>query len=143
MKNIFFIALSLVMTVLYSCAPAKVLNNYATTTEEIFKLDKGMSVSDVNSVLKSEPKDIYSNTVGSTKVLVYKYRLGYQKVPTNARNNEQYLRGGTPVYKDESNLYVVFDSKTNEMLYFITDSGRKMGKNELNEALKVKLKSAK
>ena len=64
-------------------------------------------------------------------------------MPTSAKNNENYLRGGTPVYKDESNLYAVFDSKTNELIYYITDSGRKMGKNELNEALKLKLKSVK
>jgi len=102
-----------------------------------------MSVSDVNSVLKSEPKDIYSTTAGQTKVLVYRYRHVEQKVPKRARDNENYLRGGTPVYKDEASLYAVFDSKTNELIYYITESGRKMGKNELNEALKLKLKSIK
>jgi hypothetical protein len=29
------------------------------------------------------------------------------------------------------------------MLYFITDNGRKMGKRELNEALKIKLNTTK
>ena len=143
MKKQHIIYIGFLTLALISCGPAKVLNNYATTTEEIFKLEKGMSVSDVNSILKSEPKDIYSTTAGQTKVLVYKYRHNYQKVPTSAKNNENYLRGGTPVYKDESTLYAVFDSKTNELIYYITDSGRKMGKNELNEALKLKLKSVK
>jgi hypothetical protein len=143
MKTINITILSLLASFAISCGPAKVLNNYATTTEEIFKLEKGMSVSDVNSVLKSEPKDIYSTTAGQTKVLVYKYRHGYQKVPTSTRNNENYLRGGTPVYKEEASLYAVFDAKTNELIYYITDSGRKMGQNELNEALKLKLKSVK
>jgi hypothetical protein len=53
------------------------------------------------------------------------------------------LRGGQSVYKDEGNLYVVFSSDKNEMLYFITDNGRKMGKRELNEALKIKLNTTK
>ena len=71
MKNINILLGMMISLLAISCGPAKVLNNYATTTEEIYKLEKGMSVSDVNSVLKSEPKDIYSNTAGQTKVLVY------------------------------------------------------------------------
>ena len=65
--------------------------------------------------------------------------MSYQEVPLKARNNEEFLRGGKAVYKDESNIYIVFDAKTNKMVYYITDSGRKSGKKEINEALKFKL----
>ena len=34
---------------------------------------------------------------------------------------------------------VIFDSKTNKMIYYITDAGRKSGKSEINDALKLKL----
>ena len=105
MKKQHIIYIGILTLGLISCGPAKILNNYATTTEEIFKLEKGMSVSDVNSTLRTEPKDIYSTTLDQTKVLVYKYRHNYQKVPSKLKNNENYLRGGTPVYKDEANLY--------------------------------------
>ena len=122
-----------------SCASSKVLNNYATTTENIFNLKEGMTLSEVKTTLNAEPKDVYSNTVNQTKIVVFKYRLSYQEVPLKARNNEEFLRGGKAVYKDESNIYIVFDAKTNKMVYYITDSGRKSGKNEIKDALKFKL----
>lgn len=141
MKNLvytmFSVAVILLTTV--ACGPSKVLNNYSTTTEGIFNLKAGMTIAEINATLKSEPKDVYSNTKEKTKILVYKYRKGYQEVPMKARNNEQYLRGGNPVFKDEANLYIIIDSKTNKMLYFITDSGRKSARKEINESLKIKL----
>lgn len=138
MKNISFliIAIGLFFT---SCKTAR--NNYATTTECIFNLHAGMDLEDVSRILKSEPTDVYSNIVGNQKVVVYKYRKNYQQVPTKRQDAAEYLRGGKSVYKDESNLYVVFESKTNKLLYYITDSGRKAGKSELNHALRVKLKN--
>ena len=53
--------------------------------------------------------------------------------------DEQSLRGGSKRYKDENNLYVVFDATTNKMLYYVTEKGRKSGSKKLNEALKLKL----
>jgi len=130
-----------VLTCSISNYKSQVVNNYATTTEYIFNLSAGMSLDDVSRTLKSEPTDIYSNIVENQKIVVYKYRKNYQEVPTKSKDDANYLRGGKKVFKDESNLYIVLDSKTNKLLYFITDSGRKSGKSELNQALKVKLKS--
>jgi hypothetical protein len=123
----------------YSCASSKVLNNFATTTDNIFRLEEGMTLNEVSTTLSVDPKDVYSNTVNQTKIVVFKYRLNYQEVPLKAKNNEECLRGGKAIYKDESNLYVIFDSKTNKMIYYITDAGRKSGKSEINDALKLKL----
>jgi hypothetical protein len=146
MKTISFLYIIGLSLVLFSCGlfrSTKVTNNYATTTEQIFNLEQGMTLPEVSTTLKSEPKDVYANIETKTKIVVYKYRLNYQIVPLKAKNDEQYLRGGQSVYKDEGNLYVVFSSDKNEMLYFITDNGRKMGKRELNEALKIKLNTTK
>jgi hypothetical protein len=117
---------------------SQVLNNYATTTDNIFNLSLGMSLDDVTKTLKAEPTDLYSNIIENQKIVVYKYRKNYQEVSTKTKDDATNLRGGKKVYKDENNLYVVLDSKTNTLLYFITDSGRKSGKTELNQALKVK-----
>jgi hypothetical protein len=140
MKNILFFGVALTL-VLASCKSAFVTNNYATTTENIFNLTAGMSLDDVSKTLKSEPTDIYSNIVENQKIVVYKYRKNYQLVPVKKKDHVDYLRGEKRIYKDESNLYVVIDSRSNKLLYFITDSGRKAGNSELNQALKVKLKN--
>jgi len=50
------------------------------------------------------------------------------------------LRDGNSVYSDESDLYVIFDSKTNNMLYYITQSGRNTAFREILQANKLKLK---
>jgi hypothetical protein len=122
-----------------SCKTIK--NNYATTTDSIFNLRAGMTLDEVSKTLKSEPTDVYSNIVDNQKIIIYKYRKNYQQVPTKKLDAAEYLRGGKSIYKDESNLYVVLDSKSNKLLYFITESGRKSGKTELNNVLKIKLKN--
>ncbi|MBM3454398.1 MAG: hypothetical protein FJX80_04535 [Bacteroidetes bacterium] len=148
MKNYIFIALA-ASTFLVSCKPkktaapssSKIINNYATTTDNIFNLSNGMSLEDVRRTLDCEPTDVYYNLKNNQKVLVFKYRKNYQKVPVKQKDHEKFLRGGKPLYKDEDNLYTVFDSKTNKLQYFVTDSGRKAGKREIMEALKLKLKN--
>lgn len=148
MKKYIIIALA-ASTLLVSCrskktaAPSssKIVNNYATTTENIFKLSNGMSLEDVQRTLNCEPTDFYYNLKNNQKVLVYKYRKNYQKVPVKQKDHAKYLRGGQPIYKEENSLYTVFDSKTNKLQYYITDSGRKAGKGEIMEALKIKLRN--
>jgi len=147
MKNYIYIIIA-TSTLLVSCraiktggpSSSKILNNYATTTEGIFNLSYGMSFEDVQLTLNCEPTDFYYNLKNNQKVVVFKYRKNYQKVPLNQKDHTDYLRGGKPIYKDENNLYTVFDSKTNKLQYFITDSGRKAGKGEILEALKIKMK---
>jgi hypothetical protein len=140
MKNKLFLTI-IVLVALTSCKMKYITNNYATTTENIFNLTAGMSLDDVSRTLKADPTDMYSNIKDNQKVVVYKYRKNFQKVPIKKKDNADYLRGGNPVFKQESNLYVILDSKTNKLLYFITESGRKSGNVELNNALRVKLKN--
>lgn len=129
--------------ILTSCSMGKVVTNYCTTTENILMLNQGMSLQDVISALKVDPKDFYSNIVDGTKIVSFKYKRQYQQVPTKNKDDESFLRGGTPKYKEEGNLYVVFDSKTDKMLFYITDSGRKFGQKEINDALKLRIRDMK
>lgn len=139
MRTISKTTLLMIFLMFVGITKAQVTNNYATTTEYITNLKQGMTLDEISKTLNSQPKDVYSNIENKTKIVTYKYRLNYQKVPAKAKNDEQYLRGGQHVYKEEGNLYVVLSSDDNKLLYFITDNGRKLGKKELNEALKIKL----
>lgn len=149
MKNyilLFFVASALLVScrLQKTAAPSssKIINSYATTTENILKLTTGMSLDDVNRTLNCEPTDFYSNVNNGEKIVVYKYRKNLQSVPVNQKDDAKYLRGGKPVYQtEEANLYVVFDSKTNKLVNYITQSGRDSGVKEINDALKIKYKN--
>lgn len=143
----FIITLSVMTLVLSSCkmgkravsSTGKVINNYATTTENMFKLSPGMSLEEVSKTLECVPTDFYSNLRDHKKIVVYKYKKNFQSFFSYKElNSEKSLRDGDPVYADESNLYIIFDSKTNNMLYYITESGRKSGQFEIFQTIKLK-----
>ena len=67
-------------------APKKIINNYATTTANIIKLEAGMMLSEVNQTLNCEPTDFYSNVDNNEKIVVYKYRKNYQAVPVKQKD---------------------------------------------------------
>jgi len=113
---------------LMSCAKY-VSTNYCTTPENIWKLEKDMSLSQINATLGVEPYDIYINDQSHNKVLLYKYRLRTQDPSISNQSgtyDEGALRNQEELFlsRDEKNLYVVLDSKTNKMLQYITDAGR-------------------
>jgi hypothetical protein len=58
---LYIIGLSVVVTSCGLFRSSNVSNNYATTTEQIFNLEQGMTLPEVSTTLKSEPKDVYSN----------------------------------------------------------------------------------
>ncbi len=129
MKNTRIIfALAFALIALSSCSPIFRATNYCTTTENIYKLKKGMTLNEVTSTLDVEPKDLYFNRKDGSKVVTYKYKVQYQKVPKWFKNRELYLRGNSDYFKSEGTLYVILDAQTNKMENYITDSGRKQAK---------------
>jgi hypothetical protein len=129
MKNIKSIFVLMVAVIgMSSCSPLFRTTNYCTTTENIYKLKKGMTLNEVTSALDVEPKDLYFNRNDGSKVVTYKYKVQYQKVPNWFKNREMYLRGNSDYFKSEGTLYVIFNSKDNKMIHYITDSGRKQSK---------------
>lgn len=129
MKNIKSIIVLVVAIIgMSSCSPLFRTTNYCTTTEHIFKLKQGMTLNEVTSALDVEPKDLYFNRKDGSKVVTYKYKIQYQKVPKWFKNREMYLRGNADYFKSEGTLYVIFDSKDNRMKNYITDNGRKQSK---------------
>ena len=139
MKKLIYL-LPIVILTISSCMTVLPINNYCTTTSSMYNLKQGMSLTDIITTLKAEPKDIYSNTIDKEKVLVFKYKRAYQQINLNSVNAESSLRKGLPIFKDEMNLYVFMDAKTNKLVHYITDSGRKTARKELNEALKLKIR---
>jgi hypothetical protein len=94
-------------------APATGLTSYCTTTEQIYNLKKDMSVNDVNTILGVPPTDIYINS-------------------------EMSLRGGEEMFRDEANLFVIFDANSNKLLYYVTDKGRKEAKDLIGKSIELK-----
>ena len=119
---------------------AKTINNYATSTDKMFDLTPGMSLDEVKKTLDCVPTDFYSNIRNDQKILVFKYRKNYQSFLPAVPRYLSSLREGNSVYSDESDLYVIFDSETNNMLYYITQSGRNTAFKEILLANKLKLK---
>ena len=126
-----------------NCTVNRVVQNPSTTVEKIFNLREGMPLTEVASTLGIDPRDVYSIIENQTKVLVYTYKLEYQQINAKYEKDEQSVRGDTQRFKDENDLYVVFDASTNKMLYYVTDKGRKNGSRKMNEALKLKLMATK
>ena len=97
--------------------------NYCTTPENIWKLEKDMSLAQINATLGVEPNDVFLNDQSHSKVLVYKYRLRTQLTDSDdenqLRNYNEYF-----VKRDEKDLYVVLDSKTNKLVHYMTETGR-------------------
>lgn len=136
MKKIFYVTFVLIFS---ACAGSLVVQNPSTTIEKIFNLHEGMLVTDVANTLGVDPREVYSIIENQTKVLVYTYKHEYQRINAKREKNQESLRGGPQRFKDENDLYVVFDARTNKMLFYVTDKGRKLGSKKMNEALKLKL----
>ncbi len=136
MRN-FLILFALFLTI--SGCSKKIIPNY-TTVQEIYNLKKGMSLDRVNATLGIGPYEFYTTFEGGDKVLVYKYKKQYQLIPSNELNDREGLSGGgTERYKNEGDLYIVFDQKTNEMVYFVTTKGREIAKKIINESNQLRL----
>ncbi len=136
MKNL--IISSILMLALTGCSK-KIIPNY-TTVQEIYNLKKGYSMDKVNSTLGVGPYEFYTNFNDGNKVLVYKYKKQYQLVPINQQDSRESLSGGSAEkFKNEGDVYVIFDQKSNDMVYYITDSGRKLAKGIINQSNQLKL----
>jgi hypothetical protein len=120
------------------CCKAQILDN-CTTIEEIFKLNKGMSFQTVSNTLGVQPYEFYVNFENGNKVVVYRYMKQYQEVASKDVNARKGLTGGKEKFKGASDLYVVFDTPTGEMLFYITDLGREKAGEILGSSNQLKL----
>ena len=68
------------------------------------------------------------------------YKNTYQEVASNELLNEVALSGGSPKYdpNEDHTLFCIFDENTNLLESYITDLGRKSGKDVLKDEKKLK-----
>ena len=113
---------------------------YYTNLDNIYMLEKGMSYDRVNDVLAIKPHDIYVDYNNGKKILTYLYKNTYQEVASNELLNEVALSGGSPKYdpKEDHTLFCIFNENTNLLESYITDLGRKIGKDVLKDEKKLK-----
>ena len=143
MKKTIQIAILIAAVAIQGCktttvTPSTGLTSYCTTPEQIYNLKKDMNVNEVNTLLGVPPTDVYINQKDGTKIISYKYKLKYQKVAAGQQDAEISLRGGEEVFRDESNLFVIFDANTNKLLYYVTDKGRKEAKGLIGKSIELK-----
>jgi|GEM_PF-1802764 len=116
-------AIALVAAGLSSC---RVYIPEYTTVEEMYNLRKDMSKEQVNKTLGIKPHEFYSSFDEAHTAVVYKYKKEFQKVKRDSVYETKNLAsGGMEYFKNVGNLYVLFDSDSDKMDYFITSSGRK------------------
>lgn len=107
---------SILMGVALMAAPAlmaqdaKTTVDYHTTVERLFGLEKGMTLTEVNQALKSEPHDLLQNTKGGYLMLEYRYLKAYRKVKASEVDTESGRILGTPQYRDAASVYLMFDN---------------------------------
>lgn len=109
-----------------------------TTVEEMYKLEKGMSKEQVNTTLGIKPHEFYTSFDEAHTAVVYKYKKQFQKVKRDSVYETKNLaKGGTEYFKNIGNLYVLFDSDSDKMDYFITTSGRKSATNVIAQSRSI------
>lgn len=103
-----------------------------TTVEKIYKLKKGMSLSEVDNTLDAPAYDLYVNVENGVKMVEYKYVHRHLKV-RGEYNAESNMNQGATRYTRPGDLVVVFDQSTGKMLYYYTNTGISDSKNALNQ----------
>lgn len=124
MKLINFLALvALAMTSPFVVAQeAKTVVNYHTTVERMFNLEDGMTLSQVNETLGSEPYDLLQNTQGGYLMLEYKYLKAHRKLKASEVDTESGRVIGVPHYKDASSAYLMFNNENRLVSYVTSDA---------------------
>jgi hypothetical protein len=103
-----------------------------TSVEKIYKLKKGMTLSEVDNLLDAPAYDMYVNVENGVKMVEYKYVHRHLKV-RGEYNSEANLNQGATRYIKPADLVVVFEQNTGKMLYYYTSTGMADSKNALNQ----------
>lgn len=109
-----------------------------TTVDQIYNLNIGMTMDEVNMTLGVKPYDIYTSFENGYKVLIYNYKHKYMNVDSIDQHNLDNIKRSEGYYIEPNRLFVVFDKKTDKLISFITDKGRGETIKNLNNSLLLK-----
>lgn len=122
-QSIFPIAFMLLLNSTMALAQeAKTVVDYHTTVEQMFHLQTGMTLSEVNETLNSEPHDLLQNTAGGYLMLEYRYLKSYRKVKTSEADTESGRIVGSPHYADAASVYLLFGNDNRLVSYVTSDA---------------------
>ena len=108
--HIFALALIVLSALTAGAQEAKTVVDYHTTVERLFSLENGMSMTEVNAALNSEPHDLLQNTKGGYLMLEYRYMKAFRKVKSSEADTESGRIIGTPQYREAASAYLLFDN---------------------------------
>ena len=95
---------------------------FHTTVERLFNLEDGMSLSQVNQTLGSEPHDLLQNTEKGYMMLEYRYLKAYRTVKSSEVDTESGRIVGEPHYKEASSVYLMFNNENRLVSYVTADA---------------------
>ena len=95
---------------------------FHTTVERLFNLEDGMSLSQVNQTLRSEPHDLLQNTENGYMMLEYRYLKAYRTVKSSEVDTESGRIVGEPHYKEASSVYLMFNNDNRLVSYVTADA---------------------
>ena len=96
--------------------------DYYTTVEKLFFLEIGMSLTDVNAVLKSEPYDILQHTINGYLILEYKYIKKYRHILKSNVDDDMNRLLGSNYYQEPSSVYLMFGNDQKLVNYVTADA---------------------
>ena len=96
--------------------------DYYTTVEKLFFLEIGMSLTDVNAVLKSEPYDILQHTINGYLILEYKYIKKYRHILKSNVDDDMNRLLGRNYYQEPSSVYLMFGNDQKLVNYVTADA---------------------
>lgn len=121
-RNLFAIALSVGLCFAADAQEKKAVVSFHTTVEKLFSLEDGMSLSQVNQTLGSEPHDLLQNTENGYLMLEYRYLKAYRKVKSSEVNTESGRIVGEPHYQNASSVYLMFNNDHRLVSYITADA---------------------
>jgi hypothetical protein len=116
------LAALMVLSVSALAQESKTVVDYHTTVEHLFNLEDGMTLSEVNQTLGSEPHDLLQNTAGGYMMLEYRYLKAHRKVKSSERDTESGRVVGTPHYMEPASVYLMFNNDHLLVSYVTADA---------------------
>lgn len=109
-----------------------------TTVPEIYNLRQGMTREEVTSTLGVQPVEFYASHKSGHKVLVYKYKKSFQRIPKDSIYEPEFLnKRGLENFKEIGDLYVLLNGGDSKLDYFMTQNGRKLAPGKIDDGRKL------
>ncbi len=121
-NRVILIAIAVVLVTITSCSD-KVIAPRFTYVEKIVQIKPGYSLSQVKSILGTEPYDLYVDQNSGKAIYTWLYKHNERLVSSKLLDKKEGAIAGDDRVKNQSTLYCIFD-KDYVLQSFSTEAGR-------------------